>query len=135
LLKLAFCLSSIILWTFPGFSQGEENPLPWDPPEPVYDTAPRFPGGAEALNKFFADNIQYPEYERSKGIQGNVLVKFTVTKKGKLINIRIVNGVPGGPNLATESVRILEIMPQWLPATKRKRRVEAEHWLSVPFRL
>jgi TonB family protein len=135
LLKPAYCFSFIILLAIPLFSQGQENPLPWDPPVPVYDTPPRFPGGAEALLKFFADSIHYPEYEKSKKIHGNVIVKFTVTKKGALTNIRIVNGVAGGPNLATETIRLLKGMPRWLPATKGRRRVEAEHWLSVPFRL
>jgi len=133
--KLIYFLNCFILFTSPALSQGEENPLPWDPPEPLYDSAPRFPGGSEALIKFFADSIRYPEYEKSKRIQGNVLVKFIVTKKGELTNIRIVNGVAGGPNLATEAIRLLNEMPRWLPATKGKRRVEAEHWLSVPFRL
>jgi periplasmic protein TonB len=115
--------------------QEGENPLPWSPPEPAYDIAPQFPGGPDALNKYFSDSIQYPEPEKSKGIQGYVMLKFEVSKKGEIINVQPVNGVPGGPNLVKEAIRVMLMMPKWIPATKNGKRVQAEYHINVPFKL
>lgn len=118
-----------------SFAQHGEHPLPFVPQEPKYDTAPRFPGGSYAMMKYFDDSIRYPEPERTKFIQGNVMVKFFVTKEGRIIDVQLVNGVPGGPNLARESVRIIQSMPIWIPASKNGKAVDAEYTLSVPFKI
>ncbi|MES2140152.1 MAG: TonB family protein [Bacteroidota bacterium] len=118
-----------------SFGQNGEHPLPFIQQEPKYDTAPRFPGGSDAMMKYFEDSIRYPEPERTKFIQGNVMVKFSVTKEGKVIDVQLVNGVPGGPNLAKESVRVIQSMPIWIPASKMGKPVEAECNLSVPFKI
>ena len=78
---------------------------------------------------------RYPEPERSKGKQGLVLASFTVTKKGRVTDVRIVNGVAYAPNLAAEARRLLEAMPRWDPATLNGKRVDAEVDVAVPFRL
>ncbi|MDP1744209.1 MAG: energy transducer TonB [Bacteroidota bacterium] len=118
-----------------SFAQNGEHPLPFVQQEPKYDTAPRFPGGSHAMMKYLDDSIRYPEPERTKFIQGNVMVKFSVTKEGRIIDVQLVNGVPGGPNLARESVRIIQSMPTWIPASKNGKPVEAEYNLSVPFKI
>lgn len=118
-----------------SFAQNGEHPLPFVQQEPKYDTAPRFPGGPHAMMKYFEDSLRYPEPERTKFIQGNVMVKFFVTKDGRIINVQVANGVAGGPNLARESVRIIQSMPIWIPASKKGNPVEAEYTLSVPFKI
>lgn len=116
-------------------SHGQDNPLPYVEREPAYDIAPRFPGGSEAMMRYFADSVRYPESERLRHKEGQVLVAFTITKKGRMSDVRIVNGVHGAPGLAAEARRLLEAMPEWEPARKRGRRVAAEVDLSVPFRI
>lgn len=115
------------------FAQEGENPLPYVAQKPKFDTAPRYPGGDKAMKKFFEDSIRYPEPEKTKSIQGSVSIKFDVTKKGKVCNVKLINGVPGGPNLAKEAVRVMQTMPLWIPATKNKKPVTAEYYLHVPF--
>jgi TonB family protein len=116
-------------------AQKLEFPLPHDPPPRLYDTAPRYPGGPEAFNRFIRKEMKYPEPEKSREIQGQVYLKFQVNEDGKIENARVVNGVPGGPNLASEALRLLEIMPAWLPATLNGRPVRAEHYISLNFKL
>jgi len=113
----------------------EDNPLPYTSKESVYDMAPQFPGGPDAMHKYFTEHVQYPEPEKSKMIQGDVMLKFIVTKKGKIINVAPINGVPGGPNLVKEAIRLVLLMPDWIPATKNGKKVETEYNLSIPFRL
>ena len=118
-----------------SFAQEENNALPYVIQEPKYDTAPQFPGGSEALYKFFSDSIRYPEPEKTNHLQGSVSAKFEVTKIGQVIHIQLLNGVPGAPNLAKETVRLLQAMPAWVPASKDGKPVDAEVILSVPFKL
>lgn len=113
----------------------QEHPLPVAHREPPYDVAPSFPGGSEAMYRYFADSLRYPEPERSKGKQGNVLVAFTVDVDGTIRNLRGVNGVPGAPGLMREAFRLLEHMPLWEPARKNGHPVAVEVNTSIPFRL
>jgi len=133
MMKFSLLLFLLLIPVYFTFAQGE-NPLPWEPKEPQYDVAPQFPGGSDAMMNFLRDSTRYPEPEKSKNVQGYVMTSFKVNKKGKITDIRIVNGVPGGANLAKEAKRLLEIMPHWIPATKNGKRVVADYNLSIPFR-
>lgn len=130
-----FLLFLVGLTSLTAQGQNLEFPLPHDPPPRLYDTAPRFPGGPEAFNRFIRQEMKYPEPEKSRGIQGQVYLKFQVNEEGKIENAKVVNGVPGGPNLAAEALRLLEIMPEWLPATLNGKPVKAEHYISLNFKL
>ena len=132
--SLGFLIALLILTTH-CFAQEGENPLPWNMPEPAYDTAPQYPGGSNAMLQFFADSVRYPEPEKSKGLQGGVSLKFIVDTSGAVTNVQLINGVPYAPNLAKEAVRLMYIMPHWIPATKNSKPVEAEYFLGVPFKI
>lgn len=125
---------SLFLICFIGLSQEGESPLPYVSKEPVFDTAPKFPGGTRALEQYFVDSIRYSAEELEKGKQGEVIMKFTVDKKGKLKQMKAINGIPGAPNFVKESVRLLETMPLWKPATKNGKPVETEYVLCIPFK-
>lgn len=132
MMKFSLLLFLLLHSAYFTFAQGE-NPLPWEPKEPQYDIAPQFPGGLDAMMKFIRDSTRYPEPEKSKNIQGYVMTSFKVNKKGKITDIRIVNGVPGGPYLASEAKRLLSIMPRWIPAKKKGKPVDADYKFNIPF--
>ena len=123
------------LITLPVAMNAQDFGLPMPDHKPVYDIAPQYPEGSQAIMRYFADSARYPEPERSTHKQGHVLAAFTVDKKGRVTDVRIVNGVPGAPNLAAEARRLLEAMPRWQPATLKGRRVAAEVQLAIPFRI
>ncbi|GDX51259.1 hypothetical protein LBMAG27_03060 [Bacteroidota bacterium] len=125
--SLGFIIT-IIAFSNLCFAQEGENPLPWNMPEPVYDTAPQYPGGPTAMRQFFADSVRYPEPEKSKGLQGGVYLKFIVDTSGAVTNVQLINGVPYAPNLAKEALRLMYSMPRWIPATKNGKPVEAEYF-------
>jgi TonB family protein len=123
-----FCFFPFLL-----FGQNGENPLPFVYEEPKFDTAPQFPGGSNVLINYLQESIIYPQHELEKKIEGNVLLKFMVSEKGDVYNVQVLNGVPGGANLAAEAKRVISQMPKWIPARKNGKNVEAEYILSVPF--
>ena len=111
----------------------QEHPLPVPTRERPYDVAPHFPGGSDAMLRYFADSCRYPVEAWEKRKEGVVLATIGVDRRGRIDSVRIVNGVPGAPGLAREAERLLKGMPRWEPATKGNKRVAAEVHLSVPF--
>ena len=64
---------------------------------------PIYPGGDDALRKFIAKNVTYPDYAKKNGISGKVYVNFVVEKDGSVGRMRIVRGVD--PSLDAEALR------------------------------
>jgi len=73
-----------------------------------------FPGGEKEYMRFLADNIKYPVIAQENGIQGLVGAVYNIDAKGKVTFVRIENGVD--PSLEKEVKRVIEMMPDWIPA-------------------
>lgn len=97
------------------------------------ETHAQFPGGMDAFIKYLADTVNYPLIARENAMEGNVIVRFCVSKDGKVTNIRILKGF--GFGCEEEVERVLEAMPAWIPATKDKQPIESFVIIPVQFRL
>ena len=75
----------------------------------------QFPGGEEALYAFLFNNLIYPQKAKNYDHQGKVIVAFDVEKDGSLGNITVKKSV--WPELDSEAVRVVSLMPKWQPAT------------------
>ena len=74
-----------------------------------------FPGGNEALCSFLCNKVIYPKTARNFGHQGKVIVGFDVEKDGTISNIKVEKN--SWPELDSEAVRVVSLMPKWKPAT------------------
>ena len=92
---------------------------------------PTFPGGEEALNKYISDNLKYPEAAKGNGVEGIVSVGFIVKTDGSIGTIKIVRMVD--PDLEQEAIRLVKNMPEWTPADKDGKPVDAPAEIDVPF--
>jgi TonB family protein len=99
----------------------------------VVEQMPEFPGGEEALYKFLAENITYPQAAKESGIQGRVFVTFVVERDGSVIDIRVLRGIGGGCD--EEAIRIVKAMPKWIPGKQRGKPVRVQYNLPVKFSL
>ena len=54
------------LISFLAFAQNEPFGLPYVERDPVFDIAPQFPGGSDAMMRYFTDSVNCPEPEMSK---------------------------------------------------------------------
>ena len=79
------------------------------------ETPAQFPGGEEALYAFLFNNLIYPQKAKNFDHQGKVIVAFDVEKDGSLSNITVKKSV--WPELDSEAVRVISLMPKWQPAT------------------
>lgn len=108
----------------------------FDPKNPVYkvvEVMPKFPGGDSELLKFIGKNIKYPKECKEKGIEGRVILAFTVGKDGGLSDYEILRGVD--PLLDAEAIRVIQTMPKWAPGTQEGKPVNVRYTVPVTYRL
>lgn len=97
------------------------------------DACPVFPGGDAEMMKFIEKNIHYPQDAIEAGLEGKVVVKFTVTKSGSICNFSIVESVC--KTLDEEAIRIVRSLPKFVPGKIDGALVDIEYTLPVNFRL
>lgn len=103
-------------------------------PDPsVLDEAPEFPGGTESLRNYLVKNLRYPEKAKKEGIEGRVVVRFTVTEDGSIVNVEVSQSLGGGCD--EEAVRVVKAMPYWKPAIKDGKPVAGQYALPISFKL
>ena len=102
----------------------------------VYDVVermPRFPDGNQKMQDFIEKNLHYPKECAEKGIQGRVIIAVVVERSGKLTNIRVVKNV--NPVLDKEALRIVNLMPKWIPGRQSDKTVRVKYIIPITFQL
>jgi len=83
------------------------------------------------INKYVATHLEYPSLAIEYAVEGNVIVKVSLDKQGKLTNAAVVEGI--GMGCDQEALRMVNDMPSWLPAYKDGRPVPSEQLLEIRF--
>ena len=94
---------------------------------------PEYPGGITELMNFLMQNVKYPEAAKAKGLEGKVVIRFTVDAKGKVVNPTVIRSVD--PMLDAEALRVVGKMPAWKPATVDGKPVDSQFVVPVSFNL
>ncbi|PLX05096.1 MAG: hypothetical protein C0595_00840 [Marinilabiliales bacterium] len=98
---------------------------------PNYDTPPMFDENMGSVEEFIKINSRYPISENQNS-KNAVNVLFKVTDKGVLTNIKTFKANTG--DFKREAKRLVEIMPDWIPAKKNGEAVECKHHkISINF--
>lgn len=105
--------------------------------EKIFETAekcPEYTGGAQAMLKFIEKNLKYPKKARSNGINGKVILGFIIEKDGQISpdNISVEQSVD--PLLDEEGIRVVKLMPKWIPAENAGQVVRFKTRLPITFR-
>ncbi len=136
----------------------KEVPPPPPPPpppvteadeEPVYkvvENMPRFPGcedkadkalrkkcANDAMNQFLGKNIKYPPEARKNGTSGTVIVQFVVAKDGQVKDAKVLKDI--GDGCGNEALRIVGLLPDFIPGTQRGKSVNVAINLPIRFRV
>ena len=98
----------------------------------VVEQMPEFPGGMEALVKYMAENMKYPEDAKKQQVEGRVLVQFIVETDGSVSNTEVLMRV--FPSLDAEAVRVISGMPKWIPGKQNGKVVRVKYTIPVSFR-
>ena len=111
---------------------GSADAVPWND----CDVKPSFMNNYDPnvfLNKWVYVYLKYPQAAVERGIQGRVLVDFTIDVNGKVRDVKVLKGVD--PLLDAEAVKVIEASPDWRPGRVRGKKVPCEMSLYVEFRL
>lgn len=92
-----------------------------------------FKGGMNALMTYMVNNVKYPAAAAKNKISGKVITSFVITETGKVTDVKIVKGVDA--DLDAEAKRVVEAMPDWIPAEKEGKKVKSDMVLPVSFQL
>ena len=76
---------------------------------------PQFPGGDKALVDYLTKTIVYPAEAQKQKWEGKTLVAFTVNEDGTVGNVHVVKS--SWNLLDNEAIRIVKLMPKWIPAS------------------
>lgn len=99
----------------------------------IVDVNAGFPGGDEAMYKWLADNLKYPQDAIGKRLQGRVIVELVINKDGSFAEVRALRGP--AKELCDEAVRVVKEMPKWNPAKVKGEVVRSSFRLPINFRL
>jgi len=121
----------------PGFSYSNQDTIKSDEDEMLFglieETYPEYPGGDEARMKFLKENLIYPQETKEKKIAGRVFVSFVVEIDGSLTNFEVVRGVH--PLLDAEALRVVKMMPNWVPGEQKGKAVRTQFQIPITFTL
>lgn len=106
-----------------------------DVPFAIVEEKPKFMGKdpTVAFSKWVGEHLNYPETARENGVQGRVILQFTVGKDGQIGKIKVLRGVD--PLLDKEAVRVVGTSPKWTPGKQRDRAVPVTYTFPVIFQL
>ena len=99
----------------------------------VVEEMTQFPGGMGEAMKFLAKNIKYPVESQKAKIEGRVIVQFVVKENGKVADIKVMRGI--SPELDAEAIRVVGLMPDWIPGKQRGKVVAVKYTMPIMFRL
>jgi TonB family protein len=92
-----------------------------------------FPGGREKMDEFLSANLRYPASVREGIISGRVYVKFVVSEKGEISAAQVLKGIPACPECGEEAIRLINSMPNWIPAKNEGKTVKSYVGLPIKF--
>ena len=100
----------------------------------VVEEKPTFNGGdANEFSKWVNARLVYPEIAKENGIEGRVTLQFTISKDGRLEDVKVLSAPD--ETLAREAVRVVSSSPKWQPGRQRDRAVKVSYTVPVIYRL
>jgi periplasmic protein TonB len=95
------------------------------------ENMPQFPGGKDSMQNFINRNMQQPVQTKKYGFEGTERVAFIVEKDGKVTDVHVLNDV--GEGCADEAIRIVKLMPNWIPGRQGGKVMRVETHILIYF--
>jgi len=94
-----------------------------------------WPCSMDSLESYIAKNIKYPDSSYKAGIEGTVVVSFSINQQGKIGDVKILKHV--SPDIDNEVLTAISNMPDWNwdARIKLEQRPIAHRKLPIMFTL
>lgn len=90
-------------------------------------------GGEQGITEFIYSNLKYPEAALKEKKEGRVICTFIIGTNGQVSDPRILRSSDSVFN--EEVLRIINLMPQWIPGVQFGKPVRMRYTVPVNFRL
>jgi len=98
------------------------------------DVMPTFQGmDTRGFSRWVASKLDYPKDAKRAGVQGRVMLEFTIDTDGSVIDVNVLEGFY--PSLDREAVRVISSSPKWSPGLVDSRPVRVTYTIPVIFQL
>ena len=98
----------------------------------VVEKMPQFSGGEDTLINFIYNKMRLPEIgAEGNGKPGRAIVRFIVTKSGAVTHVEVVRSLD--PGCDKEAVRVIKMLPDFIPGEHNGRKVAVYYTLAVSF--
>lgn len=94
--------------------------------QPIYE------GGPQALRAFVSRHLRYPEEALKNGVEGTVVVHYTIDHGGKVIEAKVVSGLSADCN--EEALRVVKMLTFKVPKT-RGVKIQFHKNIQIHFKL
>jgi TonB family protein len=99
----------------PAFAQPVDSSLNANG-QTIYTYRETYPEFRGSVSSYLQKVLKYPGQARQQGIEGRVVVKFRIDKKGNVDSVFVAESVH--PSLDSEAIRVVKAMPKWKPARR-----------------
>jgi len=99
----------------------------------VIEQMPQFPGGEVELMDIISRRLKYPVSALRNDIQGKVILRFVVTRNGRIVNPEVVRSLD--PDCDREAFRVLTSLPRFIPGKQNGANVNVYYTLPITFKL
>ncbi len=117
----------------PDYPNPNEEPVKEDAVLVMVDEMPVFTEGD--INQYIAKHVTYPRDAMENDIQGKVYLSFVVDKTGKVKDVQILRGIPGGGSLEKEALRVIKSLPNFKPGKQNGQAVNVKMTIPINFQL
>lgn len=98
------------------------------------DVMPTFKGmDTNAFSRWVSSKLVYPKDARKEGVQGRVMLVFTVDTDGSVVDVKVLESLY--PSLDREAVRVISSSPKWSPGIVDSHPVRYTYTMPVIFQL
>ena len=97
----------------------------------VYEHIDQMPIESYDANRYFSENIRYPDSARENNIQGRVIVRFIITETGAVDSVKVLKSIGWGCD--EEAVRVIKNMPHWKPGMQNGKPVKVYFTQPITF--
>lgn len=98
----------------------------------IEDRAERETCSNQGIMEHIMNKLEYPEEAQNAGIEGTVIVKFIINKKGLVSETKVLEGPP---ELSKAAETVVRRLPGFTPGTKHGKPVNVERVLPIKFAL
>ena len=84
------------------------------------DIKPDYKGGVKDFYKFIGKNFRIPNEE---GLNGKIITTFVIEIDGSITDIKVLQDI--GYGTAKETIRVMQMCPNWIPAQKNGKPVRS----------